>query len=231
MYTSQSLFWGCRTNNPSLMTGKVWLARLQLWCVLCAKLNFCTRNCKFERIRNFWGNLATHTFADQGKIPACDSEPMFFSSLPNVSGSMHRITPAGTEIAILADFWKFGAPRLRYQPPFVNLRKICQATVNLWCALACQISRWSVHRVAPEGRKNPKFNHIFKFSSESMVCGCDTFESKMHGRTTTNLPLSNAVKRFPNSNGFTALPFSQSWPFKSVTDIYKKPTNQPTKLL
>jgi len=45
-------------------------------------------------------------------------------------------------------------------PPFTDHGHIWRLKLNLWCALTCQISGWSIYIVASEEPQTPAFDRI-----------------------------------------------------------------------
>jgi len=85
----------------------------------------------------------------------------------------------------------FGWPL--YRPPFTDEGQIWCAIADPWCMHTRQILSRSVYTVALCWRKTPIFA-IFWTSAFSVVTNWQQSDKVEHGCTTTNLPLSNAIK-------------------------------------
>jgi len=103
-----------------------------------------------------------------------------------------------------------------------------------WYSLTCQISSRSVYSAALWRRK-PPMCAIFLTSAFCGIAIWQQSEKVEHRCTTTDLPLSNGIQRYPTvsksflySNAFMAKSGAQTLTFKSVTN---RQTDKQTKIL
>ena len=91
------------------------------------------------------------------------------------------------------NFGKFRVWGLLYRPPFTDEGQIWCAIADWRSMLTCQISSRSVYSLTLCRRKMPIFA-VFWTSAFSGLANWQQSEKVEHGRTTTNIPLSNVIK-------------------------------------
>ena len=107
---------------------------------------------------------------------------------------------------------------LLYRPPFTDEGQVWRAIADPRHTLTCQISSRSVYSIALCWRK-PQFLPFFWASAFSVVANWQHSDKVEHRCTyTTNLPLSNGIKKFLYSNAFIAKSGAKSLTFKSASN-------------